>query len=65
MDEAIEVLERKRKEWLARAEYHRRASMEAHATNDTSKRDEEQQLGQLAIDNVNGLGYAIEVLKNN
>lgn len=65
MDKAIELLERKRKEWLARAEYHRRASMEAHAMGDTSKRDEEQQLGQLAIDTINGLEYAIALLKSN
>ena len=65
MEEAIKVLERKRNEWLARAEYHRKASMKAHVAENMSKRDEEQQLAQLAIDNINGLGYAIEVLKNN
>ena len=65
MEEAINVLERKRNEWIERAEYHRKASMEAHVAENMSKRDEERQLAQLAIDNINGLGYAIEVLKNN
>lgn len=65
MEEAIKVLERKRNEWRERAEYHRRASVEAHVANNMSKRDEEQQLGQLAIDNIHGLDYAIALLKSN
>lgn len=65
MDEAIKVLERKRGEWLARAEYHRTKAMEYHTLAEYMKRDEEQQLEASAIDNIHGLNYAIEVLKNN
>lgn len=65
MKKAIEVLERKRGEWLARGEYHRKASMEAHVAGNMSKRDEEQQLAKLAIDNIHGLDYAIALLKSN
>lgn len=65
MDEAIEVLERKRGEWRGRAEYHRKKAMEYHTLAEYMKRDEEQQLEKLAIDNIRGLDYAIEVLKNN
>lgn len=64
MEEAIKRLEQKRAEWLERAEYHRRASMEAHATGNFSKRDEEQEFAQLAIDNIHGLEYAIEILNS-
>ena len=65
MDKAIEVLERKRNEWLARGEYHRKAGMEAHVAGNMNKRDEERQLAKLAIDNIHGLDYAIALLKNN
>ena len=65
MDKAIEVLERKRNEWRERAEYHRRASMKAHVAENMDKRDEEQQLAKLAIDNIHGLDYAIAILKSN
>lgn len=65
MKEAIEVLERKRNEWRERGEYHRRKSIEYHALAEYMKRDEEQQLAQLAIDNIHGLDYAIALLKSN
>ena len=65
MDKAIEVLERKRGEWLERGEWHRREAMRHHVKGDYSKRDEEQQLTKLAIDNIHGLEYAIALLKNN
>lgn len=65
MDKAIEVLERKRNEWRERGEYHRKKSMEYHALAEYMKRDEEQQLAQLAIDNIHGLDYAIALLKSN
>lgn len=64
MDEAIKVLERKRKGWAERAEYHRKESMKAHAAKNMDKRDEEQQLAKLAIDNIHGLDYAIAILKS-
>lgn len=62
--QATKILERKRNEWLERAEHHRRAGMEAHCSGDTAKRDEERQLAQLASDNIHGLEYAIAVLKS-
>lgn len=65
MHKAIKILERKRNEWRERAEYHRKASMEAHVAGNMSKRDEEQQLGKLAIDTIHGLDYAIALLKSN
>ena len=64
MDEAVKKLERKRDEWRARAEYHRRESMKAHRDHNVSKREEHRQLGQLAVDTARELGYAIEILKN-
>lgn len=62
MDKAIKVLEQKRKEWAVRAEWHRRESMRQHIKGDYSKRNEEQELGKLAIDNIHGLDYAIALL---
>lgn len=64
MSQAIRILENKRTEWLARAEYHRTKAMEYHTLAEYMKRDEEQQLEESAIDNIHGLNYAIEVLKN-
>lgn len=63
MDEAIKILEKKRGEWRERAEYHRQKEMEYHAPAEYIKRDEEQQLAKLAIDNIHGLDYAISLLK--
>lgn len=63
MNKAIELLEAKRAEWVARAEYHRQKGMDFHVKNDYDRRDEERQLGKLAIDNIHGLDYAIALLK--
>lgn len=63
MEEAIKKLERKRNEWRERAEYHRRQMLVAHMNHDESKQEEHRQLGQLAVDTANELGYAIEILK--
>lgn len=63
MDEAIKKLEQKRAEWRERGEYHRRKGMEFHVKREYSKRDEERQLAQLAIDNIHGLDYALAVLR--
>lgn len=62
MEEAIEKLEQKRSEWRERVEYHRRKGMEFHVKGEYGKRDEEQQLGKLAIDTLHGLDYALAVL---
>lgn len=63
MEEAIKKLARKQSEWRERAEYHRRQMLVAHMNHDKSKQEEHRQLGQLAVDTANELGYAIEILK--
>lgn len=64
MNEAIKKLERKRNEWREKAEYHRRAMLEAHRDHNKNKEIEHRQLGQLAVDTARELGYAIEILKS-
>lgn len=63
MDEAIKILEKKRSEWRARAEYHRKEKMQAYADGDKVKLKEEQQLEKLADDTIYGLTYSISLLK--
>ncbi len=63
MDEAIKKLERKRKEWRERAEYHRQEAMRYHGLAEYMRRDEHRELEKLAVDNVAGLDYAIALLK--
>lgn len=63
MDEAIELLERKRKEWQERVEYHRQEAIKYHGLAEYMRRDEHRELAQLAVDNVAGLDYAIAILK--
>jgi hypothetical protein len=64
MKEAIKILEHKRNEWRERGEFYRRASMKAHVNDDYEARDEARKQAQEAVDNINALNYAIEVLEN-
>ena len=63
MKKAIEVLENKRSEWIAKNEYYRREMMKAHVNEEKYKKIEAEQMMNLAIDTIHGLDYAIAVLK--
>ena len=63
MDKAIKILEQKRKEWRLKVEEYRLAMMKAHVEQNYSERETAEQLGHNAIEVVQGLDYAIALLK--
>lgn len=61
---AIEKLQAEKKKLGERAEHYRREELNAYAKKDFDKREEYRQLARLAVETVNGLDYAIAILKN-
>lgn len=62
--DAIEKLQAEKRKLGERAEYYRREEMNAYAKKDFDRREEYRQLARLAVETMNGLDYAIAILKN-
>lgn len=62
---AIKRLIKEKNKWLARAEFYRKAMMEAHANKDYEGQEYYSKLCSEATDGAHWLGYAIDTLDNN